>query len=149
MPASIPNPINNTKNFVAVKGAVRYDQVPILASTAFEEGTALAPNGSGYYTVATAISTGIVFAGEAVASTDADYASTTKTKSVWFPAERDVEVKFTVGAGTFTTADIGNTCVLHTGAKTLAVDTAGIGQFRITKYINSTTGRANVVNFPQ
>lgn len=76
---------------------------------------------------------------EPVRSTDSDYATAGKTKKVWVPVGRQAECRFTVGAGTFTTADINKTCAVHSDGISLAVDTNGLGAL-ITGYISSTRG---------
>lgn len=76
---------------------------------------------------------------EPVRSTDSDYATAGKTKKVWVPVGRQSECRFTVGAGTFTTADIGKTAAIHSDGISVAVDTNGLGCL-ITGYISSTRG---------
>jgi len=76
---------------------------------------------------------------EPTRSTDSDYATAGKTKKVWVPAARQCEARFTVGAGTFTTADIGKTAAIHSDGISVAVDTNGLGCL-ITGYITSTRG---------
>ena len=76
---------------------------------------------------------------EPITSTDADYATAGKLKLVWIPKTREARSYFTVGAGTFTAADVGKTVEIHSDSKSLAVDTAGKGA-KIVDYISSTRG---------
>lgn len=77
---------------------------------------------------------------ETIASTDADYATSGKTRLCRVPTSIYSEAYFTVGAGTFTKIDEWKTVEIHSDSLTLAVDTAGKGA-RITKYISSTRGK--------
>ena len=63
---------------------------------------------------------------EPIASTDADYATAGKMKYVWIPTSPEAEMTFKVGAGTFTAADVGRICSIHTDSKSVAVDTNGL-----------------------
>lgn len=76
---------------------------------------------------------------EPIASTDADYATAGKLKAVKVPTSTKSTAFFTVGAGTFTAADLFRTARFHTDSLGLAVDTIGLGA-RIVKYISSTRG---------
>ena len=77
---------------------------------------------------------------ETIASTDADYATAGKLKTIAVPADRKAKAFFTVVNGTFTTADIGKTVQFATTSLGLDVDTAGKGA-RITNFISSTRGK--------
>jgi hypothetical protein len=77
---------------------------------------------------------------EPITSGDADYATAGKLKGVRVPKLPLAQSYFTVGAGTFTAADVGKAVELHSDFKTLAVDTKGKGA-RITAYISSTKGK--------
>ena len=123
-------------------------QIPVKASTAYAAGQALRWEISGNTTTGYAVdgvgsnASGANFIGiliQPVRSTDSDYASTTKRKSVMVPTSPEARARFTVGAGTFTAVDIGKTVAIHTGGKSLAVDTAGQGAV-IEDYISSTRG---------
>jgi hypothetical protein len=61
-------------------------------------------------------------------------------KAVYIMKTPAAEAFFVVGAGTFTAADVGRICLIHTDSKSLAVDTNGLGA-EITGYITSTTGK--------
>ena len=81
---------------------------------------------------------------EPVASTDSDYATSGKTKAVWVPRSQSAKAWFTVGEGTFTSADVGKTVQFGSTSIDLDVDTAGKGA-RITDYISSTRGKCQFV----
>lgn len=130
---------NTTTNFNPIKHLWKQKNLPMIASVAIEEGSAVYWVGDGTVTKSTN-ATGN-FAGllaEPIAATDADYATSRKRKAVHVPKFNDSEAEFTVGAGTFTTADEGKS-VKFNDEKSLAVDTAGT-QARIIKYISSTKG---------
>ena len=129
------------KNFdpILKQGMWRLESRPMIASVAMEMGAAIYRVGDGTHTLvtnATANFEGIM--AEAIASTDADYATSLKMKKVWVPLCPRAEAQFTVGAGTFTAADIGKS-VKFNDSKSVAVDTAGT-QFVMTKYQSSTKG---------
>ena len=84
---------------------------------------------------------------EPIATTDADYATAGKLKAVYLPTTPEAECFFTVGAGTFTVADVGKTVALHSDFKSLAVDSVGLGA-TITEYISSTRGKCKF-NLPK
>ncbi len=86
--------------------------------------------------------TGADFVGimnEAIVSTDADYATAGKMKSVRVPISRDSSAYFKVFSGTFTSADRFKTVEFASDSSGLAVDTAGKGA-RITEYLSATQG---------
>jgi len=121
------------------KGRWLLKKLPMIASVAMEDGSAVYYVGDGTVTVvtnATANFAGILL--EAIAATDADYATSRKLKLVAVPMDPDAEAEFAVGAGTFTTADEGKS-VKFNDEKGLAVDTAGT-QARIKRYISSSRG---------
>lgn len=133
----------NNSYFVPVLGKSGRDWVmkklPMIASVEIDSGAAIYAVGDGTYTKATN-ATGN-FAGiliEEIDSTDSDYATSGKLKAAYVPMTDAAEAEFAVGAGTFTTADIGDT-VKFNDELGLAVDTAGT-QAKITGYINSTRG---------
>ncbi len=139
----------STTNFLPADGNWKTELRAIKASTALAGGTALSDEivsntTTGYLTSSpVANASGANFAGilaETVAATDADYATAGKKKLVWVPLNKKAKAYFTVGAGTFTSIDVGKTVQIYTGAKTLAVDTAGLGA-KITDYISSTRGK--------
>lgn len=145
---AILEPSNNTKNFMRAKGKTVLKQVPVVASTAFEQGTALAPNGSWVYVLApVTATTWVVILNENILSTDSDYATSGKLKTVQVPVENDVEFYFNVWAWTFTSADVWNVCQLHTDGKSLAVDTSTNRQFQITGYISATKWKARLLAY--
>lgn len=63
---------------------------------------------------------------EPIVSTDADYATAGKLKAVKVPKSKTARAFFTVGAGTFTAADLFRTARFHTDSLGLAVDTIGL-----------------------
>jgi hypothetical protein len=123
--------------------------MPIVASVAMQEWallrvwvTASSPTGNLILAVATN-ATGQNVAGilaEPIATTDSDYATAGKLKGVWVPKTEDAEAFFTVGAGTFTLADVGRMCSVHTGGLSLAVDTNWAGAV-ISWYISASRGK--------
>lgn len=143
------NSPNETQNFYPSETDWYIDYLPFKASTAIEEGTALAPEISGNDTTgnltkfSTENANGADFYGilmEPITATDDDYATAGKLKAVAIPKTPYAEAFFTVGTGTFSAADVFKTVEIHTDSKSLAVDTAGKGA-RITKYISSTRGK--------
>lgn len=76
---------------------------------------------------------------EPIATTDSDYATAGKLKAVWVPKTLHSEAYFTVGAGTFTAADVFKRVEITSGSLGLSVDTAGKGA-TIASYISSTRG---------
>lgn len=139
---------NVTNNFLPADDKWEMKKLPIKASTALEEGEAVAfeidtNDVTGNLTsMPVENAAGADFIGimaEPVASTDSDYATAGKLKYVFVPRSPLAEAYFSVGAGTFTAADVGRSVELHSDSASLAVDTAGKGA-RITKYISSTRG---------
>lgn len=116
-------------------------QLPIEASQAMEMGSFVNSKQDGTYELTNLAANnnlkGIL--AETIATTDSDYATSGKAKGVMVPRTVNAEMFFTVGAGTFTAADVGKAVAVHTDGKSLAVDTAG-NQFLITKYISATRG---------
>ncbi len=110
----------------------------VTESVAYEMGSALAA-GTGKLIAATNATTNFIgILANEVAATDDDYATEYKLKSVWVPKSPLAEATFTVGAGTFTVADVFKS-VKFNDLTGLAVDTAGI-QARIMGYESSTRG---------
>lgn len=139
---------NVTTNFLPADDKWELKKMPIKASTALEEGELLSweissndvtgnLTSAGVENAAGADAVGILM--EPVASGDSDYATSGKLKYVAVPRTRNALAYFTVGAGTFTRADVGRTVEIHSDSVSLAVDTAGKGA-RIEKYISSTRG---------
>jgi hypothetical protein len=114
-------------------------KLQMIASVAIGSGSAVYRVLNGTHTKATSSTSN--FAGiliQDIAATDSDYATSLKLKDVYVPLTPRAEVEFTVGAGTFTTADVGKSVAL-TNETSVAVDTAGT-QFVITGYISATRG---------
>lgn len=137
---------NVTTNFLPKKGHWKQVKLPMIASTAIAEGAAIYAVGDGTHSLVTN-STGntVGILAEPIAATDSDYATSLKLKAVFVPVDETAECDFTVGAGTFTTADIGKN-VKFNNSVGLAVDTAGT-QAKITQYTSSTKGvcKLNIV----
>lgn len=140
------NYTNKTQNFYPIKGVWTLEQRPFVASAAIEAGTAVAiqvvtSNPTGNLIAApTTQATGQNIVGilaETIATTDSDYATAGKLKGVWIPIDANCEFTWPVGSGTFTAADVGRTCALVSGGKSVAVDTNG-NVCTITKFISST-----------
>ncbi len=145
------NRANKTQNFYPMEGEWLLKQMPMKASVVIADGSAVmtevtASNPTGYVTAATTtFANGQNFAGilaEPIASTDADYATAGKMKSVWVPKTPGVSrCYFTVGSGTHSAAQQGRTCALAS-ATGVAVATNG-NQFIISPnggFISTTRG---------
>ena len=133
----------STQYFYPADNKWEMRELPMIASVAIAAGSAVYGVQDGTYTKVTNSTTN--FAGilaETIAATDSDYATSLKPKLAWVPKSPDAECYFTVGAGTFTTADVGATCKYNdeTG---LAVDTDGL-QAKITQYISSSRGKCKL-----
>lgn len=144
---------NVTNNFLPADGKWELKRFPMKASTAMAMGAAISIEISGNTTTGYHTKSGVENASgndnvgilaQTIAATDSDYATAGKLKSVWIPTSPTAEAYFTVGAGTFTAADVGKTVEIHSDSVSLAVDTAGKGA-RITKYISSTRGKCSFV----
>lgn len=140
---------NNTQNFFPSDDQWKLQQLPFKASTALVDGglVSVEVSGSaptGYVTKSAATNANgqnvVGILAEPIASTDADYATAGKLKYVWVPVSSEAECFFSVGAGTFTAADVGRVANVHTDSKSVAVDTNGLG-VEITGYISSTKGK--------
>jgi len=145
------NKPNENRNFLPADDKWEMKSFPFKASTAMVEGAAIGIEISSNTTTGNVTLmgvenvTGADFVGilaEPIVSTDADYATAGKLKSVWVRKTPLAEAYFTVGAGTFTAADVFKTVEIHSDSKSLAVDTAWKGA-RITGYISSTRGLCN------
>lgn len=143
MPGSVITPDNSTLNLyfnpLFASGKWLLKRLQMIASVAMYAGAAVYHVGNGTHTIVTNATTN--FAGilmEKIAAIDPDYATSLKMKVVAIPISNDAEAEFAVGAGTFTSADVGKS-VLFNDAYGLAVDSAGI-QARITRYLSSTRG---------
>ena len=150
------NTPNKTSNFYPADEKWEMIMLPFAASVAMEEGTAVSPqivtnDVTGNLTkMGVENATGSDFFGiiaEPIVSTDTDYATAGKLKGVWVPQSLYATAFFTVGAGTFTSADVFKTVELHSDSKSLAVDTKGKGA-RIVEFISSTRGKC-VFSLPQ
>lgn len=132
---------NITTNFLPSGPHWIMKQLPIEASQAMDMGSFLNSKQDGTYELTDLAAktnlTGVI--AETIATTDDDYATSGKAKGVFVPRTNNAELFFTVGAGTFTAADVGKAVAIHTDGKSLAVDTAG-DQFVITGYISATRG---------
>lgn len=136
---------NHNENFVRAKGRTATKTVKMTASVAAEEGSILYPDpgNAGQYTIADSTAGGeFVVLRKTIASTDSDYAST-KNVVVEYPVDWGVEWYFSVGAGTFTAADIGAYADLNDGVS-VAVDTASKKHVLITGYISATRGKCTL-----
>lgn len=144
---------NSNLNFVPIKGKWTKVLKPFAASVAIPLGYAVGIQISGNTTTGNLTLMGVEnasggdFVGimdQAIASTDTDYATAGKMKSVLVPEDRQALAEFKVSAGTFTAADVGKTVEFHSDSAGLAVDTAGKGA-RIEGYISSTRGICSFV----
>lgn len=145
--------VNTTgeKNFTPYGRGWELRQIPIKASVALANGQALRWEISSNTTTGVAVSAsnnsginsnGNNFIGilvQPVRSTDPDYATNGKLKTVAVPVSPEARARFTVGAGTFTSVDVGKTAAIHSDGISVAVDTAGLGCV-IEGYISSTRG---------
>ena len=120
-------------------GKWRIEKLPMIASVVMAAGSAIYAVGDGTHTKCTngtANFRGILM--EACLAADADHATSLKLRNVAVPVSPEAEAEFKRGAGTFTTADVGDT-VLFTDETSVAVDAAGT-QVMITKYISADRG---------
>lgn len=140
------NTPNNNKNFYPADWLWKMVELPFAASVAMEAGTAVATQivsntTTGNYTKTTATNANWAnFAWilcEAIATTDADYATAGKRKSVWVPVIPAALAEFRVWAWTFTAVDVGKVVSFHSDSSSLAVDTAWNGA--IIKWLISST----------
>lgn len=126
------------------RGHWKIVKLPMIASVEMVAGGAVYRVQDGTHTVCTASTldfVGIIM--EEITSSDSDYATSLKLKSVAIPLSNMAEAEFAVLAGTFTTADVGK-LVKFSDYTGLAVDTAGTdgaAHAIITKYLTSTRGR--------
>jgi len=139
------------KNFTPFSRGWEPRQIPVLESTAYAAGQAMRWQITSNTTTGKAVSGGansgvntngnnfIGILGQPVRSTDADYATAFKLKTVYVPVSPEARARFTVGAGTFTTADVGKTVIISSTGLALDVDTAGQGAV-IEGVISSTRG---------
>jgi len=139
---------NVNTNFIPKRGVWVFELKPMKASTAMAQGAAVGIEISSNTTTGNLTLMGVEnaagadFVGilqEAITSGDADYATSGKLKLVAIPQDSEARAEFTVGAGTFTAADVGKTVEFHSDSISLAVDIAGKGA-RITKYLSSSRG---------
>lgn len=147
------NTPNVTSNFYPADDNWTLEYLPFKASTAIPQGSAVGIEISSNTTTGNLTLMGVEnasgadFVGilaEPIVSTDSDYATAGKRKGVYVPTSIYSKAYFTVGAGTFTAADVWKTVEFHSDSKSLAVDTAGKGA-RIVGYISSTRG---ICTFP-
>jgi hypothetical protein len=140
---------NNTQNFIPSNDQWKVTELPYKASEALVDGGLVVVEVSGSSPTGYACKAGTTNANgqnvvgilaEPIAATDADYATAGKLKKVWVPVNSEAECFFSVGAGTFTAADVGRVAQVHTDSKSVAVDTNGLG-VEITGYISSTKGK--------
>lgn len=142
------NQVNNTQNFYPADGNWEIARLPFKASVAITDGYLVAyevsgSSPTGYLTLAPATSANgqnvVGILQEKISATDTDYATAGKLKNVLIPKTKRAQCRFKVGAGTFTAADVGRVCNIHTDSASLAVDTNGLGA-QITGYIDSSYG---------
>ena len=143
------NYANNSQNFYPADGDWKIERLPFTASVAITDGAAVgvvvsASNPTGNLSLMpTSQATGQNFVGilqEKISTTDSDYATAGKLKSVLIPKSKRAKAFFSVGAGTFTAADVGRIALFHTDSKSVNVDGNGAG-VQITDFISSTTGK--------
>jgi hypothetical protein len=124
-------------------GQWKMTKMQMKESVAMPAGSAVYTDQAGEVTVCTASTQNFVgILMETIASTDADYATAKKLKTVAVPLTQAAEAEFDVLAGTFTTADVGKVVKFSTHLG-LAVDTAGTdgaAHAQITRYLNSGRG---------
>ena len=131
--------INNTTNFVRIKGKTEVKQVLFAASIAAEEGAIVYPDpgNAGQFTIADSTAWnnfGVIK--QTIATTDSDYAST-KLVSVEFPKENGVVWKGTATAlaqtDEWTYVDLTSSLVVNDGASSKKV-------IYVEKFISLTEG---------
>ena len=142
------NQQNTVKNFYPADDNWEMVMLPFKASTAIEEGSVVAAEISWNDVTWNATVMGVENAtwadflgilAEPIKATDADYAVAGKEKGVRVPKTPYAKAYFTVGAGTFTKADVFKTVEINANHKSLSVDTKGKGA-RIMEYIDGTHG---------
>lgn len=144
---------NGNLYFVPIRGEWDFQDLPFKASVAMPQGAAIGieivtndVTGNvtlmGVENVTGADVQGILM--QTIASTDADYATAGKKRTVAIPKDASAIAEFAVGAGTFTAADVFKTVEFNSDSLGLAVDTKGKGA-RITKYISSSRGECQFV----
>lgn len=122
-------------------GAWEIVKLPMAETVVMQAGSAVRTDLAGEVTIMDAAAEtnflGILL--EDIRAADTDYDTARKRKSVAVPLRQSAECEFTVGAGTFTTADEGKTVAVHTNGRSVAVDTAGT-QIRILRFLSATRG---------
>jgi hypothetical protein len=131
------NTPNNTANFMPADENWEMMKMPFRASTsAIAQGTAVgieisSNTTTGYLTIySPENAAGFDFKGimqEAIATTDADYATAGKMKMVWIPKNSMARAFFTCTAGTLNVADRFMTVEVTSGGLGLSCDTKGKG----------------------
>lgn len=131
---------NTTTNFLPTGPNWKSKKISMIASVVIAEGAAVYAVGDGTHTKVTNTTTNFIgITAEPIAAADSDYATSLKQKLAYIPMNSQAEAIFTVGSGTFTPADVGDT-VKFSDEISLALDVAGI-QARITAYISPTRGK--------
>lgn len=139
---------NNNANFVPADELWEMKLLPFKASTPLIAGGAVGVEISSNTTTGNVTVMGVEnaagadFVGilaETIATTDSDYATSGKLKSVLVPISKSAKARFLVTAGTFTAVDVFKTVEITSGSLGLSVDTAGKGA-RILEYLDATHG---------
>lgn len=140
------NPVANNKDFVVDFGDTIAFTAPMLPSAAIPMGRFVSALASGLYDKATFATTGALYLLEdTIASTDADYATSGKRKSVRRgSADGGYRVEFTPFGGALTTANIGNRVNLDATGQYIDITVVGT-QFEILEVISATRGIARVL----
>jgi hypothetical protein len=141
------NTPNNTKNFVPVGEGWVMKQIRIKPSVAIADGTAIGVEVVSSATTGYAIAmpatnaNGQNFIGilaEAVTASDADYASTTKTRSVFIPVNKAIATAKATTSATATSAVVGRVVQFSGSGATVAPTTNGAGCV-ITDFVDANT----------
>jgi len=149
---TLVNTPNHNLYFVPIKDSANpswvQKLVPIVASVAMPDWAALWVEISGNTTTwnaklmpayASAWGNFVWVLAEIIATTDSDYATAWKLKSVWVPVTPYAEAEFAVWAWTFTAADVFKVVNFHSDSLWLAVDTIATGQWAVITWVISST----------
>ena len=140
------NPVANNKDFVVNFGDTIAFTAPMVPSVAIPMGRFVSALVSGLYDKATGATTGALYLLEdTIASTDADYATSGKRKSVRRgSADGGYRVEFTPFGGALTSTNIGDLVKLDATGQYIDITVAGT-QFEILEVISATRGIARVL----
>lgn len=140
------NQVANNKDFVVLLGETIAFTAPMVPSVAIPMGRFVSALASGLYDKATNATTGALYLLEdTIASTDADYATSAKLKSVRRgSANGGYRVEFTPTGGALTASNVGDLVNLDATGQFINITVVGT-QFEILEVISATRGIARVL----